>query len=217
MAQDDWALIGNAGTSPPENFLGTTDNQPLAIKTNGTEAMRIDSNGNVGIGTASPGGKLHLISGADFHSPQVVITQTTPLDFARLQFRSFTLDPDQPGVPQPLPIWDIAAGRNDLNFFRQDTGNVMTLTSGREAGAAALSPRVGIGTETPQTTLHVNGTATVSTLQISGGGDVAEPFSVEGSVEVEAGTVMVIDDSHPGKLKISETAYDYKVAGVVSG
>jgi hypothetical protein len=60
-----WELIGNAGANPAINFLGTTDPQPLVIKTNGAEALRVDMNGNVGIGTPSPitatGGRvLHI-------------------------------------------------------------------------------------------------------------------------------------------------------------
>jgi hypothetical protein len=49
-----WSLAGNAGTSPGANFLGTTDAHALVVKTNGNEALRVTSSGNVGIGTASP-------------------------------------------------------------------------------------------------------------------------------------------------------------------
>ncbi|HET7152906.1 MAG TPA: hypothetical protein VFJ29_04005, partial [Candidatus Kapabacteria bacterium] len=38
-------LVGNAGTTPGTNFLGTTDAQPLVLSTNSTERMRI-ANGN---------------------------------------------------------------------------------------------------------------------------------------------------------------------------
>ena len=50
----DWALLGNSGTSPAANFLGTTDNQDLVFRTNNTERIRVLVNGNVGIGTAAP-------------------------------------------------------------------------------------------------------------------------------------------------------------------
>ena len=55
-----WNLTGNAGTNPASQFLGTTDNRPLTIRTNGAEAMRVESNGNVGIANNSPAGKLHI-------------------------------------------------------------------------------------------------------------------------------------------------------------
>jgi hypothetical protein len=60
-----WQLTGNNGTNPNTDFLGTTDNQPLVIKTNGTEALHITTNGSVGIGTTSPKGTLHIADNGD--------------------------------------------------------------------------------------------------------------------------------------------------------
>ncbi len=57
-ASNDWALLGNAGTNPALNFIGTTDNQPLVTRTNGAERMRVLANGNVGINTTTPAGQL---------------------------------------------------------------------------------------------------------------------------------------------------------------
>ena len=53
-----WALMGNAIAS--RDFLGTTNDQPLVVRANNIEAMRIDSNGNVGIGTTTPSAKLNI-------------------------------------------------------------------------------------------------------------------------------------------------------------
>lgn len=60
---DDWKIIGNAGTNAATNFLGTTDNNSLAFRTNNIERMRILNTGNVGIGTATPGFRLDLNTG----------------------------------------------------------------------------------------------------------------------------------------------------------
>jgi hypothetical protein len=58
--------------------------------------------------------------------------------------------------------------------------------------------------------------AFVRQLTIYGGADLAEPFAMshEG---VEPGSVVVIDETNPGKLRMSHAAYDKKVAGIVSG
>ncbi|GIV50088.1 MAG: hypothetical protein KatS3mg038_0609 [Candidatus Kapaibacterium sp.] len=49
-----WSLQGNSGIDPTANFLGTTDAQPLVIKTNGQERLRVTPTGNVGIGSSNP-------------------------------------------------------------------------------------------------------------------------------------------------------------------
>jgi hypothetical protein len=56
-----WNLTGNAGTDPNADFLGTTDGQPLVIRTNNTEAMRVTAAGTVGIGTTSPAAQLQAV------------------------------------------------------------------------------------------------------------------------------------------------------------
>lgn len=61
-----------------------------------------------------------------------------------------------------------------------------------------------------------NGRVWTSAVQIYGGGDLAERFETSGE-KPEPGTLMVIDEKNPGRLKPSSTAYDHKVAGIVSG
>ena len=48
---DAWQLLGNSGTNPVTNFLGTTDAQPLVLRTNNTEWARVQTDGTVSIGT----------------------------------------------------------------------------------------------------------------------------------------------------------------------
>ncbi|MBL8010973.1 MAG: hypothetical protein JNJ64_10220 [Flavobacteriales bacterium] len=59
QAGDDWTLVGNAGTNPAVNFIGTTDAQPFVVKTGGgaagNERARVLAAGqvvvnNVGLG-----------------------------------------------------------------------------------------------------------------------------------------------------------------------
>lgn len=61
-----------------------------------------------------------------------------------------------------------------------------------------------------------SGNLSVKTLTIRGGADVAEPFQMS-SKEILKGSVVVIDDKNPGQLKLSDHAYDSRVAGIVSG
>ncbi len=56
----DWSLTGNAGIDATTNFVGTTDNKPLVLRTNNVERMRLTSGGKIGIGTKTPAAYLHL-------------------------------------------------------------------------------------------------------------------------------------------------------------
>ena len=72
----DWSRIGNAGTDPALNFIGTTDNQPLAFRVNNAERMGILSNGNVGIGGYFNNVKLNVSSGSNTYGISTTSTQS---------------------------------------------------------------------------------------------------------------------------------------------
>jgi hypothetical protein len=65
-------------------------------------------------------------------------------------------------------------------------------------------------------TLANSGNVSVKNITIRGGADVAEPFEFSAD-HIPAGSVVIIDDEQPGKLKLSARAYDTRVAGIVSG
>jgi len=61
---DDWRTTGNAGTSPGTNYIGTSDSQNLIFKTNGSENMRILTDGRIAINETSPAaGDLLTVTG----------------------------------------------------------------------------------------------------------------------------------------------------------
>lgn len=46
-AADAWRLLGNAGTDPEVNYLGTTDNNPIVFRTNNERKMVLNQRGNL--------------------------------------------------------------------------------------------------------------------------------------------------------------------------
>jgi hypothetical protein len=70
-----------------------------------------------------------------------------------------------------------------------------------------------------------NGHVSVNVLEIQGGADLSEKFDVGSAggklgaelAELQPGLLVSIDPQHPGKLMVSDRAYDPRVAGVISG
>jgi hypothetical protein len=59
----------------------------------------------------------------------------------------------------------------------------------------------------------------VPVLEIYGGSDIAEPYSVApaSNIKPEPGMVVAIDPGQVGKLRVASAAYDRTVAGIISG
>lgn len=74
-----WTLLGNADTDPSINFIGTTDSQPIVIRTDGLERMRITEYGRIGIGTSNPNAHLEIKSHIESYA-------------TGLQLETFTMD-----------------------------------------------------------------------------------------------------------------------------
>lgn len=84
-----WSLIGNSGTNPPTNFIGTTDLSSLNFRANSTPSGRIDANGNTFYGlnagalyTQDTGHVINVVvdnGGTDYENrpPTVIIENPT--------------------------------------------------------------------------------------------------------------------------------------------
>jgi hypothetical protein len=65
-----------------------------------------------------------------------------------------------------------------------------------------------------------NGRLTTPVIEITGGSDLSEQFSISassGGLEPAPGMLVSLDVLHPGSLVVSSHAYDKRVAGVISG
>ncbi len=154
------------------------------------------SSGRVGINETSPSSLLHITStGSD---DAKIYLEGDSDDSPSVNFRDNT---GQRGV----------LGYNDAN-------NVMRFVYGtslaNDTGITINSSgQVGIGMN-PSFMLDVDGHTRTQVLHITGG-DLAEPFIING--ELEPGMVVVIDPDNPGQLRLSEKANDRLVAGCISG
>ena len=111
----------------------------------------------------------------------------------------------------------MTGGQPYLTFSDTNAAGAQSRIAG-VAGALVFQPESYIsGASTNHfARLADDGTFSVRILTIRGGADLAEPFQMK-EEELEKGSVVVIDDEHPGRLKRSTRAYDTRVAGIVSG
>jgi hypothetical protein len=145
----DWSLTGNTGTTVGTNFLGTTDNKDLVVKTNNVERVRVLSNGNVGIGVAAPGARLSL---PDINAS----TEATGITW-------YSAGPLQYGIHKTDGAWaapDYQQVRLGwLTGIILDPGNTYgkSFVDIQGNGLRVTGTSVGIGTTAPSTQLHTTG------------------------------------------------------------
>ncbi len=167
------------------NSGGSSISQPaantLTLNTNGLERARIDSNGNVGIGTTTPIHKLS-VTGTD-----CLITDCALA--IRLATKN-TINDNSHGTT----LWksDIGFGINN-----KDNTPMVLATNNTEKLRITADGNVGIGTTLPSTTLDVNGTANVvSTLSLQG--KYTDFYDLNPSLRVVTGpgTMTIGDDDN---------------------
>ena len=165
----------------------------------GSEKMRISNDGNVGIGTTSPGYKLE-VAGVNLNNGLAITGPSSPgLTLKSSSGKDWEIFAAGTGV---------AMGAGGLAFYNNTDNSYRMIID--------TSGNVGIGTYNPQTKLDVAGETRTCVLTITGGCDLAEPFEMSGNA-IPKGAVVAIDEERPGRLKMSTQAYDTRVAGIVSG
>ena len=260
----------------------------MIFSTNNTEKMTITDTGNVGIGTAAPDQKLHVIGKAHFDLGTGHINISTPggwpgviaysqngnrrdIHFYDTLMTITVSDSSSPpstfngitvgengslgvgiGTTLPSEKLDVAgnikvngnisipSNSNIINASGREVfhtgwsggfGDYTSINSGYDWGSdepvSVVAGSNGVfftkgdasGTPYKETLASINtsGRLSCDVLEIKGGSDIAEPFEVQKPDNIKAGTVMAIDPENPGKLRISDHAYDRRVAGVVSG
>lgn len=78
VSQTPWTLVGNAGTSPGSNFLGTTDFEDLWIYTNNLLVQKITASGLTGFQQTTPIAAVHAgVLSATVGAPASVFASLT--------------------------------------------------------------------------------------------------------------------------------------------
>jgi hypothetical protein len=159
-----WEITGNAGTTGAD-FLGTTDNQPLVIKTDNVTRIQVNPNGQVGVGTTTIFHTLQVGGGFDGNLGFDASDGTPNAGYLRFGdstgWKFHITRQREKGGGAPLNT-----GTTGVLMTIQDNGNVDITGS-----------------------LNVGGDITMPAS------DFAEDFQVTASDAVEPGTVMVLDEN----------------------
>jgi hypothetical protein len=155
---NDWRIVINDTSNGGASYFliedSTAGRQPFRIDAGApSNSLRVDSSGRIGVGTANPVVELHVANG---DSPTLRLEQNGSSGFTAQTF-------------------DVAA--NEANFFVRDVTNGSQLPFRIQPGAdtdtlyLSNTNRVGVGTDAPNSQLHVLGNGVNDIGRFSGSGN----------------------------------------------
>jgi len=204
-----------------------------SVRSSGTAWGDISLNpfgGYVGIGTTTPHAKLELQSGFGtevlrfgYSDNEYHAISTWYSSVAGLNSLTFKLGD---GTGATTPAMSVRGdGSAIIQASNNGDGAVLELrnnASGLNENLGTINFTTSDGSSKGKISCFVDGgftftggTVSVPVLQINGA-DVAEPFEIS-TKDLPKGSVVTIDEDHPGQLKRSDQAYDKRVAGILSG
>lgn len=145
-SSSSWSLIGNVGGG--SDFIGTTNNRPLRFRTNNTLGMVLDSTGNVGIGTMTPGNKLEVFTGTNS------LTRALYLNTGTHEGTAFNIS----ATSNNESMFDLTVFRGGIFEPR------LSVYSNGNMSLQSAGGNVGIGTNNPGAMLEIAGQ-----IKITGG------------------------------------------------
>lgn len=142
---NDWRLVANDSSNGGDNYFAIEDSTagrvPFRVDAGApADSLRVDSGGDVGIGTANPIVELHTVDG---DTPTVRLEQNGSSGFT-------------------AQTWDVAG--NETNFFIRDVTNGSRLSFKIKPGAPensffiASDGDIGLGTASPSSGVHLRRT-----------------------------------------------------------
>jgi hypothetical protein len=208
-----WVITGNANIGPT-NFLGTLNNQPLVIKTNqladDSEKMRINPDGNVGIGMAPQPAKLSIAASAN---------GGILVDSAATNNVALTLTSSGTGWGSGLQLLNTTAttGRN-YGLYAGGDGVLRVVDTTAGADRLRINPngRVGIGKAPSRSyKLEVAGAINATDYHKNGAPlSVSQWEDVSGGISYAAGNVGIGTADLRARLNVVTSVSGERVHGV---